>query len=209
MFFKLSCERRFSTRRKFGLIPQRPAVKDRLCHNLDPVRQIALGSGEGVVFWIAVRLVWRCSWRPHGGASAQNTEEAPAFSAAEMHVRLLAPLTTKLNRKGDMVPARIVEPAALQSGILEGDIREIRAGGTKRSIIEFQFHTLHLSGSRLPISATLLRLSLSNSKRQSGSDEDGSPIDTGQAEENSKRLPLFRKLGGQGEKSSSHSASVV
>jgi hypothetical protein len=143
---------------------------------------------------------------PSWGASAQNTE-VPAFSAAEMHVRLLAPLATKLNRKGDMVPARIVEPAALQGGILEGDIREIHAGGTKRSIIEFQFHTLHLSGSKLPISATLV--SLSNSKRQSGSDEDGSPIDTGQAEENSKHLPLFRKLGGQGEKSFSHSASVV
>jgi hypothetical protein len=96
-----------------------------------------------------------------------------------MRVRLLAPLTTKLNRKGDIVSASILEPAKYQGGILEGDIRDLRAGSSsnKHSSIQFQFHTLHLAGADIPVMVGLVEIS--NSKKQADIDEDGSMLEAG------------------------------
>jgi hypothetical protein len=110
-------------------------------------------------------------------ASGQTPPSLPNLNGAELHVRLLAPLTTKLNRKGDMVSAKVIEPAAMKDAILEGEIHEIHAGGAsnKRSTIQFRFHTLHVSGSGYPLSAGLLRIG--NSSHRTGMDEDGTVIE--------------------------------
>ncbi|MGC9944753.1 MAG: hypothetical protein ABSF64_00015 [Bryobacteraceae bacterium] len=111
-------------------------------------------------------------------AAAQTFAEAPP-SVAPWRVRLLAPLTTKFNRKGDMVSARVVEPAAYQGSVLEGVIREIKAGGAagKESTIQFEFHTLHAPSEDLAVTATLV--GAANSRGEGGMDETGSPLAAG------------------------------
>lgn len=124
---------------------------------------------------------------------------APAIlDAVKLRVRLLAPLTTKLNRKGDMVSAKVVNPGTYEGAFLEGDIREVRAGGgtNKTSTIQFQFHTLHFTGSAIPISASLQ--AVINSKSVKGADDDGGSFETGQAIENTAKHSLgsaVRTLG--------------
>jgi hypothetical protein len=111
-------------------------------------------------------------------ALAQDRGVTLPASGETLRVRLLAPLTTRFNRKGDMVSARVVEPAALAGGILEGDIRDLKTGGPgKEATIQFQFQTLHVADKALPVTAAVLEVA--NSKHQSGLDEDGSPLDTG------------------------------
>jgi hypothetical protein len=85
-----------------------------------PGRSVYRWSREG-------RQVERCVALFLPRAAAQTSGEATA-SVAPWRVRLLAPLTTKFNRKGDMVSARVVEPTAYQGSVLEGVVREIKAG---------------------------------------------------------------------------------
>ncbi len=115
-----------------------------------------------------------------------------------MRVSLLAPLTTKFNRKGDIVSAKVLDPARLQGGILEGEIREVHAGGgaTKPSAIQFQFHTLHFSGSALPISVNLQ--AISNSKNKKGCDEDGVSLETDQNAESTGKRSIAAAVRGIG-----------
>ena len=85
-------------------------------------------------------------------AAASLFGQAPKEQAAtaELTVRLTAPLTTKLNRPGDLV-------------------------GAKHAEISFQFHTLHASGKNSPVAASVVRIV--NSKQQAEVDEDGGAIE--------------------------------
>jgi len=109
-------------------------------------------------------------------AAASAAGQDGSSAAAAFRVRLLAPLTTKFNRKGDLVSAQVVEPATYAGGILEGDIREIKVGGAgKNSSLQFEFHTLHFSGKVSPVTALLTETS--NSRHQAGTDEDGNALE--------------------------------
>jgi hypothetical protein len=111
---------------------------------------------------------------------------AQAPAPTELTVRLTAPLTTKLNRTGDMVVAKIVQPAQFAGGYLEGEIRDIHTGsGAKRSEIFFQFHTLHAGGKESAVTANVVRIV--NSKQQADVDEDGGAIE----QEHAGRLALL------------------
>jgi hypothetical protein len=120
-------------------------------------------------------------------ASPRNLIVAAALSAlsgqvkapvldreTELSVRLLAPLTTRLSRKGDVVSAKVLSPPALEGGILEGEVREVRAGASKGATIRLQFQVLHASGTALPVRATVI--DVSNSGGKQGLDDDGSAI---------------------------------
>jgi hypothetical protein len=99
---------------------------------------------------------------------------------AELKVRLTAPLSTKLNRSGDLVVGKVVAPANYAGAYLEGDIREIHAGaGGKGAGIQFRFHTLHMAGKTLPVSARLAQIA--NSRHQDGLDEDGVALEEDRA----------------------------
>jgi hypothetical protein len=94
----------------------------------------------------------------------------------QLTVRLTAPLTTKLNRTGDLVVAKIEEPAQFAGGYLEGEVRDIHPGaGGKRSEISFQFHTLHAVGKESAVAASVVRIV--NSKQQADVDEDGGALE--------------------------------
>jgi hypothetical protein len=94
-------------------------------------------------------------------------------------VRLLAPLSTSFNRKGDMVSARVLEPAAFQGAILEGVIHELKTGGDAAgaSSIQFEFVTLHTGDKALHVSAVLVEAM--NSRREPGVDDEGAALESG------------------------------
>lgn len=99
-----------------------------------------------------------------------------AQAPLEMTVRLTAPLTTKMNRTGDMVVAKIVQPAQYAGGYLEGEVKDIHPGaGSKRAEIFFQFQTLHVGGKDSPVNTSVTKIA--NSKQQAEMDEDGAVIE--------------------------------
>jgi hypothetical protein len=103
---------------------------------------------------------------------------AAQVPTGELKVRLTAPLTTKLSRAGDLVVARIVDSEQYADGYLEGEVREVHPGSaTKRSTIDFQFHSLHAGGKDSRVSVGVVHIA--NSKHQPETDEDGASIESG------------------------------
>jgi hypothetical protein len=115
---------------------------------------------------------------PHGLASFARAFDGAAELPQLVVWRacLLAPLATDFSRKGDMVAARVVEPEQFAGSLLEGDVREIRGGGTGTHI-EFEFRKLHTGESSLEVTAGLL--GVVNSRGQPGVDENGNRLESG------------------------------
>jgi len=115
-------------------------------------------------------------------AAMNMAAEGPAprkLEPVELRVRLLAPMTSNFTRKGDLVSAKVLDSGWLQGGILEGDVRDVRAGTSgKHASIQFQFHTLHASGATILISARLLRLTGSGGR--DGLDDEGQAVEIDQ-----------------------------
>jgi hypothetical protein len=123
----------------------------------------------GCLFVASVLSVW--------AAHAPGQELNGHAGDLTVRVQLLSPLTTEFNRKGDMVSARIIEPGNYEGGILEGEVKEIKAAGIggKSSYVQFEFQTLHMADRATPISASLV--AAMNSHRQPDVDEDGSALE--------------------------------
>ena len=127
-------------------------------------------------------------------ACAQDSETVlPAD--AKWRVRLQSPLSTSFNRKGDMVSAVVLEPEAFKGTLLEGLIRETKAGGaSKIATVQFDFVTLHVSRKAVPVNAVLLEVL--NSKQEAGVDETGATLESGGATKGGKLANIFSKGAG-------------
>lgn len=94
----------------------------------------------------------------------------------EFRVRLLAPLSTRTNQKGDKITAQVVAPEAFSGWMMEGEVRESKSGkkisGT--SVLNFTFHTLVQGEQKIPVNAHIK--SFYNSKGQADVDEEGRVI---------------------------------
>ncbi len=125
-------------------------------------------------------------------ATAQDAETALP-NGEKWRVRLLAPLSTNFNRKGDMVSARVLEPASFQGAILEGVIRELKAGGgsAKVSSVQFDFVTLHAKDKAFHVSASLVEAL--NSRREPGVDEEGAALESTGAGITGKLIGVFAR----------------
>ena len=119
-------------------------------------------------------------------ASALLPAQAPT---GELKVRLTAPLTTKMSRIGDLVVARIVDPAEYAGGYLEGQVREVHAAA-QHSTIDFQFQSLHAGGKESRVSVGVVQIV--NSKHQPDTDEDGSSIESARG---SGGIPGISRIG--------------
>jgi hypothetical protein len=156
--------------------PSIPAQSAFLCDNLDPFNMyfpLVSSRRDGVT---GVSSVCAASLILVAVNLAAQAPAAPQLEPVELHARLLSPMTTRLTRKGDMVSAQILAAGRLQGGILEGDVSDVHGAGAsgKQASIQFQFHTLHLSGSAVPVSARLL--GLASSKGRKDVDDDGLSI---------------------------------
>jgi hypothetical protein len=102
---------------------------------------------------------------------AQDLSKETAFT-----VRLISPVSTKTNRKGDKVTAVVQEPEAYRDDNLEGVIKVSKSGGRvkRTSKLLFAFDTLYHKGVAIPVSVQVV--SVTNSKGQKNADEEGDII---------------------------------
>lgn len=91
----------------------------------------------------------------------------------EIQVELMNGLGTGTSHKGDLVSARVLNPAALQGDIVEGKVGKVEQGGGK-AVLTFAFETLRHAGQAVPISSEIR--SIANSKGQAGVDENGNSL---------------------------------
>lgn len=105
-----------------------------------------------------------------------GTEPPKIEKDTEFGAKLLAPLSTQTNRKGDKITAQVVSPEAFAGWMMEGEVRESKSGGkiTGTSVLNFTFHTLVQGEQKIPVSAQIK--SFYNSKGQADVDEEGRVI---------------------------------
>jgi len=91
----------------------------------------------------------------------------------EIQAELMNGIGTGTSRKGDLISARVLAPAALQGDMLDGKVNDSKAGGKigGRSVLSFSFETLRHGGQVIPLSAQVR--SVANSKGQVNTDEEG------------------------------------
>lgn len=92
----------------------------------------------------------------------------------EMRVKLLAPVSTAANKKGDKITAMVIAPAEWQGASIEGEIRESKSGNKfkGKSTLLFAFHTLYpKQGEPIPVASDVK--AFTNSKGQANVDEEG------------------------------------
>jgi len=94
-------------------------------------------------------------------------------SETEFRVKLLAPLSTETNRKGDKFTAQVLVPDQFKGDMMEGEVKESKSGGKVRgtSVLNFSFHSIHHGGGPVPIDAQVK--SFTNSKGVQDADEEG------------------------------------
>lgn len=95
----------------------------------------------------------------------------------EFRVKLLSPLSTETNRKGDKITAQAITPDMFKGDIVEGEVKESKSGGKVRgkSVLNFSFQTLNHGGKAIPIEAQVV--SFQNSKGNQNVDEEGRIIE--------------------------------
>jgi len=95
----------------------------------------------------------------------------------ELRVKLLSPLSTETNRKGDKITAQVVAPQEFQGDMVEGTVKESKSGGkiSGKSVLNFSFQTLHHQGKTIPVEAQVK--SFANSKGKQNVDEEGRIIE--------------------------------
>ena len=106
---------------------------------------------------------------------------APAQQIAdntEFRVKLLAPLSTETNRKGDKITAQILAPDQFAGAMMEGEVKESKSGGkvTGRSVLNFTFQSIVVKdGATIPVSSEVK--GLVNSKGKANVDEEGRVVE--------------------------------
>lgn len=106
---------------------------------------------------------------------------APAQQFAdntEFRVKLLAPLSTETNRKGDKITAQILAPDQFAGAMMEGEVKESKSGGkvTGRSVLNFTFQSIiPKDGATIPVSSEVR--GFVNSKGKADVDEEGRVVE--------------------------------
>lgn len=92
----------------------------------------------------------------------------------EFRVRLLAPVSTSTNQKGDKISAQVLSPPAFAGAIMEGEVRESKSGAKLKgtSTLALAFQTIHLKDeTKLDIRSDVK--SFINSQGKADVDEEG------------------------------------
>lgn len=92
----------------------------------------------------------------------------------EFRIRLLAPVSTTTNQKGDKISAQVMTPEQFAGSIVEGEVREAKSGKKLKgkSTLSLAFQTLHLKDkTQLDIRSDVK--SFTNSQGQADVDEEG------------------------------------
>jgi hypothetical protein len=113
------------------------------------------------------------------GPAAVSGQSAPGPIAdnTEFRVKLLAPLSTETNRKGDKIAAQILDPVPFVGAVMEGEVKESKSGGkiSGKSVLNFTFQTIVVGDVTIPVKSEVK--SLFNSRHQQNVDEEGRVIE--------------------------------
>ena len=95
----------------------------------------------------------------------------------EFRVKLLAPLSTETNRKGDKITAQVIGPQEFEGDMVEGLVKESKSGGKikGKSVLNFSYQTFSHGGQEIPIESQVK--AILNSKGQQNVDEEGRVIE--------------------------------
>jgi hypothetical protein len=95
----------------------------------------------------------------------------------EFRVKLLAPLSTETNRKGDKITAQVIGPQEFEGDMVEGLVKESKSGGKikGKSVLNFSYQTLSHGGQEIPIESQVK--AILNSKGEQNVDEEGRVIE--------------------------------
>ena len=95
----------------------------------------------------------------------------------EFRIKLLGPLSTQANVKGDKLAAQVIAPKAFAGVALEGEITDCASKGLlhRKSVLRFTFRTLHLKKGPMPIASDVKQVS--SSKGNKDADESGADIE--------------------------------
>jgi hypothetical protein len=95
----------------------------------------------------------------------------------EFRVKLTAPLSTEMNRKGDKIAAMVVAPPEFVNAVMEGEIKESKSGGkvSGKSVLNFTFQNLTKDGKAIAVSSEIKEIY--NSQGKSNVDEEGRIIE--------------------------------
>jgi len=95
----------------------------------------------------------------------------------EFRVKLLGPLSTETNRKGDKITAQVLQPQEYAGAMMEGEVKESKSGGKihGKSVLNFTFHSLIKDGATIPVNSEVK--GLFNSQGKANVDEEGRVIE--------------------------------
>jgi hypothetical protein len=111
------------------------------------------------------------------GASSKGHESVQVGStdgqSISLRVKLLSPLSTKTNRKGDRITSQVIAPDEFAGDFLEGVVTKSKSGKKIKGTSElaFVFHTLVHKGETIPVQAFIQ--SYKNSKGQEQAEQEG------------------------------------
>lgn len=107
-------------------------------------------------------------------APAAYAQEIQPYT--EFRVRLLAPISTRTNQKGDKITAQIISPAEFAGGMMEGEIRESKSGAKLKgtSVLTFTFTTVVTAATTTAVKSDVR--GFFNSQGNANVDEEGRVI---------------------------------
>jgi hypothetical protein len=117
-----------------------------------------------------------------GGLVIATISPAQEIKAnTEFRVKLLAPLSTETNKKGDKFTAQVLSPQEFANAMMEGEVKDSKSGAKLKgtSVLYFSFETLHTqdadgSEKTRPVSTDVK--SFVNSQGKANVDEEGRVI---------------------------------
>ena len=118
-----------------------------------------------------------------GGMVIAMTASAQDVKAnTEFRVKLLAPLSTEINKKGDKFTAQVLSPQEFANAIMEGEVKDSKSGAKLKgtSVLHFSFETLYTKDADGNQKTTPVRTevkSFVNSQGKANVDEEGRIIE--------------------------------
>jgi hypothetical protein len=150
------------------------------------LRRIEMKRNPVVMILPALCLLISAAVEPTASSSSLPLPVAPTVVAVQgddlvketdFLVRLLSPMSTKVNKKGDSVTAEVISPRVYRGYIMEGVVKESKSGGSikSQSVLTFTFEKLIRDKETILISSSIK--SFKNSKGQEMVDEEGNVVE--------------------------------
>jgi hypothetical protein len=96
---------------------------------------------------------------------------------SEFKIKLLAPVSTETNQKGDKITAQVTSPAEFAGAMMEGEVKESKSGAKLKgtSVLTFSFSKIVNKEQTIPVSSDVK--GFVNSQGKANVDEEGRVIE--------------------------------